>query len=284
MQQRPCRAPRLEKYVVDLQPWRAHFNRVGLTLCGLGRRIAGEPLVDHVRSDAVAQAARHAPQPLFDLGKPFAQAVGTCVKLCFRAASAGQPVPVTAESLDRVAVLRFGSRQYPRLVVKEKLWLGRGEIGILRRLRLAAAVVVARDAREVAYLREDAVLPVGHVVEPDAGRHDVVGQVAAALVEQGLRDPDQSIGRREANHAPLVVDVLVDPEKFGHGRPVHAEQYQEQKKRADRCGDDLGPAEPGHDAGGGLLIHGRLVRNGQWASDSTSFGNTAPALPRRLAV
>jgi hypothetical protein len=79
-------------------------------------------------------AARHAPEALLDLSKPFAKAVGACVKLRFRGAAAGKPIAIAAETLDRIAVLGFGARQYPGVVVEKEFRLRHGKIRIFRRL------------------------------------------------------------------------------------------------------------------------------------------------------
>ena len=134
MQQRPCRAPCLEKDIVEFQPGRAHVDLVGLGLGGLGGSVAGQSLVDYVGRDAVTQAARHAAEALLDLCEPLAEAVGARIELGLRRGAARQPVAIVAETLDRGAVFRFGPRQDPGIVIEKEFRFRYGQIGVFRRL------------------------------------------------------------------------------------------------------------------------------------------------------
>ena len=117
-----------------------------------------------------------------------------------------------------------------------KLGLGDDKVLVLDRLRLRAAEIVTQRTRHVAALDEHAEFPVRNVVQPDRRRHDVVGQVAAALVHQGFHRGDHGArGIAAGGQARLGLGRVQDRgfdhvEGVGFVAPVYADQHQQKQQ------------------------------------------------------
>ncbi|MNZ56969.1 hypothetical protein D3C78_749300 [compost metagenome] len=129
-----------------------------------------------------------------------------------------------------------------------ELRLGLGQVGVLGGLRLRAGEVLAQGAGQVAHLHQHAVFPVGHVVQPQPRRREVVGQVAARLVEQTGGDGLQGFHRGVAGHHLDLglfcrgLGLLLHREQFGLEAPVPADHQRTEQVDADHATDR--PAGP----------------------------------------
>ena len=76
-------------------------------------------------------------------------------------------------------------------------------------MRLATRVVISHYTAEIPNLIDHAQFPARDVVEENGGRHFVVGEIAAWLVEQRLGDANECIGRGKANDRGFGVGGMI---------------------------------------------------------------------------
>ncbi len=164
--QRPGRTACFIEHIVNFEPGR------GLTqLAAIGQR--GTP-------DTGRQALRQRTKTGTDVADPTGQVVGTGIEIGLPLAQTGD---VAVERLDAIAILAFAGGHGPAVVIKVKTRLGLDQIPVLGGLRLGACHVTTQRAGHVPHLDQHAVLPAGHVIHQQTGRHDVVTQVPAGLVQ-----------------------------------------------------------------------------------------------------
>ena len=198
MDQRPRLAARLEEDVVDLEPACLHL-RVRRRLRGhRRRRIAGEAEVQLALADAAREPLGKVAQARCHLFQPPRQIVRAGVELGLLRFGSRQAHGIRLHMVGAAAVFVFRAGKQPACAVVEEVALGAGEVAVLGRLALRAAQVVAQSAAHVAQMNQHAELPIGHVVQVHARREEVVGKVAAALVEQRFGEHGHRAGGDEA--------------------------------------------------------------------------------------
>ena len=88
--------------------------------------------------------------------------------------------------LDTLTILSLAGRQHPVVVAVGKQRLRLAQILVVFGLALRAREIIAQGQGEITDLLQRAKLPFRDVVHQHAGRRDVVRQIAARLVQQGL--------------------------------------------------------------------------------------------------
>ena len=127
-----------------------------------------------------------------------------------------------------------------------KTRLSLGQVRVLGGLRLRTGEVLAQRTREIAYLHQHAVFPARHVVQPQAGRRQVVGNVTTRLVEQRAGDLLEGFHRGvTGDHLPLrllrrILRMLLDLEGRRFLTPVPADHQRDQQIDTDQAAQSSG--------------------------------------------
>ncbi|MCY1519466.1 hypothetical protein D9M68_542180 [compost metagenome] len=249
MGQRPGLATGFIEDVVDLQPGGLDDFLADLRHLAGGRGgFRADVGVQAHPADAGGQALGQGTEARGDVAQPVVQVVGTGIELRVGLLGVGQAGQVAVQGADAFLVLGLGGGQCPALVVEVEARLGLGQVRVFRGLRLGAGEVLAQGTGQVAHLDQHAVFPARHVVQPEAGRRQVVGEVAAALVEQGLGHGLEGFHRGvAADHLALGalgrrLGILLHREEIGLATPVPAHHHAGQQVDHQQAGE--GAAQP----------------------------------------
>ena len=233
LEQRPGIAARLEEIVVDLEPgglvhhdWR---GRCRLTCV----RITGQGGIELGLADGVGQPLSQATEAFTDHLQIGGQVVRAGIELTVVFLVIGEPSQVPLQPLDSIAVFRLGRGEDPGLGIVIEFGLSVLQIDILHGLGLGPGEIIPQGAGQVAQFGQGTEFPVRDVVQVETGRGDVVAQIAAGLIQQGLGNPDGGgRGHAAGNQLGRVVadqcqGLLPGVEGCGRAGPIDPQDHDD---------------------------------------------------------